>query len=65
MQRVNHRRVGAAMQYAVRTWLATTPFGRGVPGRCAGARPAQLKAAAKQIVNSGKLPSNLQVRRAQ
>lgn len=65
MQRVNHRRVGAAMQYAVRTWLESTPFGKGVMGRCAGARPAQIKAAAKMIVNSGKLPSNIQLRRAQ
>lgn len=57
MQRRNHRRVGAAMQYAVRTWLEQTAFGKGVPGHCGGARPAQIKAAGKLIVNSGKLPS--------
>lgn len=75
MQRRNHRRVSAAMQYAVRTWLEqTTGFGRGVflPGPngygirqvCGGARPAQIKAAAKLIVNSGKLPSGMRMQRA-
>lgn len=63
MQRRTHRRIGAAMQYAVRTWLEQTPFGRGVPGRCGGARPAQIKAAAKLIVKSGKLPSGMSLRR--
>ena len=76
MQRRNHRRVSAAMQYAVRVWLNQTAFGRGVflPGRdgfgiiqkCGGARPAQIKAAAKQIVKAGKLPSGMraQLRRS-
>lgn len=57
MQRRNHRRVGAAMQYAVRAYLEQTAFGKGVPGKCGGARPAQIKAAAKLIVKSGKLPA--------
>lgn len=65
MQRRNHRRVGAAMQYAVRTWLEqATPMGRGVPGRCGGATPAQIKAGAKLLVNSGKLPAGIKLQRA-
>jgi hypothetical protein len=64
MQRRNHRRVSAAMQYAVRTYLETTAMGKGVPGYCAGARPAQIKAGAKLLVKSGKLPSNMRLQRA-
>jgi hypothetical protein len=79
MQRRNHRRVSAAMQYAVRAWLNQTAFGRGVflpekhpllgwrlVQKCGGARPAQIRAAAKQIVKAGKLPSGMhaQLRRS-
>lgn len=36
----------------VRATLETSAFSRGVPGWCAGARPAQIKAAVKQIVQN-------------
>ena len=47
------------MQYALRAYLNQTAFGKGVIGFCGGARPAQINAAAKMLVKSGKLPADL------
>lgn len=54
--RRNARRTSATAQRLLEHYLEQTQWARGIPGFSEGARPSQIKAAAKKIQRSGMLP---------
>jgi hypothetical protein len=51
VEKINRRAEKQGLHRQVREHLEMTVWSKGVPGRCKGARPGQLRAGAKVIVD--------------
>lgn len=51
VEKINRRSVKQDLLRKARKHLETTAWSKGVPGRCQGARPRQLRAGAKVLVD--------------